>query len=1033
MDSEQLSLSYESLTHLSKGQLIQLLLQRQEEIVSSSNEGDEWNIYKRMFEDSPDAILLTHPKDKTILFCNEGTVSMFDLDSKAELLGMAGKVFRFSPDEAEDTTEDKLDSSVEIKYLTKRGKVFWGLKRTKAVIINNKLFRYVRITDINDKKLAELEIEESRARLRALVENTDGLVWSLDKEMRLTAYNQAVKKLCKKYLNLDLSQRYGKSIFADVDFLPSDLVHDWQKVIQRVLAGEKFSMQYDFSLKEGQSNWEFFLHPIRLEGGEVHGATIYGRNVSNRVKTELQLKNSEQKFRTLVSVAPVGIFLADQQMGCTWTNRSLQQIAQLSFEDTLEQGFFSHILEEDRKQLFDLMNSGPQVYKLECRYLHPANGHSWLLITVSPLLGNANEVMGFVGIVEDVSERKRVQLSLQESEKQYKYLFENNPNALFIVERNGGRILNVNQSALSKYGYSRDELMSLRFYDLGKEAGNTQWVEDLFSDQAHLRKNGELLYVQITSHDFVYKGKHCCLLLINDITDRKTFERELLTTKSDLEVALQAKDEFLSVMSHEIRTPLNAIIGMSHLLREQEYLPEQHDIIRTLEFSSKHLLTLINDILDFSKLQAGKLNLEQIPFSIRELFEQTRLMFGQQAADKGLALKLQVADEVPEWLLGDPTRFNQIIYNLVGNAIKFTEHGRVSVKAETADTGIRISIIDTGIGMSEEEQSRIFEAFTQANSSTSRKYGGTGLGLTITRRLIELQHGKLSLTSVKGQGTTFEILLPLQESEVLAPISQQDDDNRDHSGLRLLYVEDVHPNQFLMQRLCKRWNHELTLAQTGFEALALLEKGLRFDLILMDIMMPGIDGYETAERIRKMEGDYFKQVPILAITASVSDRQARRYLDYGMNDFVEKPLNPKLLKEKIIKFTTLPKVNSPSKEKSKEHLNMYALLEEYHKNNPEEYISLLESIHNYISYYRELMLDALKNKDVKKYQEQSHKLINLLMLFRKQEFIMQLNSLQNRMEKAGTFAELEPELRTSLQNILLFVDQMIIKSKNLLN
>lgn len=535
------------------------------------------------------------------------------------------------------------------------------------------------------------------------------------------------------------------------------------------------------------------------------------------------------------------------------------------------------------------------------------------------------------------------------------------------------------------------------------------------------------------AHVYEQDGSKKELILINDITKRKEYEDELIGTKSELEKALQIKDEFLSVMSHEIRTPLNAIIGLSHLLKQQDHLFAQEETLQTIGFSADHLLTLVNDILDFSKLQAGKLKLEDIAYDLHELTRQTIKLFQIHARDKQIDLILEIDEQLPAQIMGDPTRISQILNNLLSNAVKFTHKGSITLSlSKRSINQLRIKVKDSGIGMTKGEQSQIFEAFTQANSSTSRKYGGTGLGLTITKKLINLLGGNLGMKSKPGVGTTFIIDLPLTRAAPALCVGKKVNINEEKlKGLHILYVEDVLPNQFLMKGFCSHWGVHLDIASDGEEAMEMLKVSQQYDLILMDIMMPGMDGYETSQQIRKMQGAYFKTVPIIAVTASVSNKEAKRYLQHGMNDFIEKPIKPQELIHKIISSLS-PQEASTNTGEDHAQKNMFTLLEEYHAQNPKEYVTLLETSQNYIHYYRELLLDALKKNRIEDYIQQSHKLINLLMHFKQDAFIELLRNSTTIINRKGSYLNLKKELDEAFEKTFSHIRSQVLKSKNLL-
>ncbi len=390
-----------------------------------------------------------------------------------------------------------------------------------------------------------------------------------------------------------------------------------------------------------------------------------------------------------------------------------------------------------------------------------------------------------------------------------------------------------------------------------------------------------------------------------DITERLEAENELKKAKNKAEISAKSKELFLANMSHEIRTPMNGIIGMAALLKKTILDATQQNYLKLIQESAQNLLVIINDVLDVAKIESGKLQFEEIPFNVNDILLSAQQSLIYKAEEKDILLDLKLLTLKEPLVTGDPYRLTQILINLLSNAIKFTQVGKVELAAEIVhesifDYTLRIAVTDTGIGIAADKIDTIFESFVQANSDTTRKYGGSGLGLTICKNLVELQGGRIWAKSKPGQGATFivEITYPKVHQTPITPAETQQIDYTSLSPYKILLAEDNAINQFMAESILNGWGVVVDIANNGQEALDLHQQ-FNYDLILMDIQMPIMGGVETTRLIRQMPDPVKAQIPIIALTANALKGDSDTYVQAGMNDYMSKPYEEEKLFLKI--------------------------------------------------------------------------------------------------------------------------------------
>ncbi|THU34165.1 response regulator [Niastella caeni] len=414
-------------------------------------------------------------------------------------------------------------------------------------------------------------------------------------------------------------------------------------------------------------------------------------------------------------------------------------------------------------------------------------------------------------------------------------------------------------------------------------------------------KTGRTFYGFVSVVPFTYKDTGYTKISILDVTNVKMAEFELMKAKEKAEAAARTKSRFLSNMSHELRTPLNGIIGASNLLLQEEHLPTQEQHLDILKFSSEHMMMLINDILDYNKMEAGKVELADVPVNIKEFMQKLASQFSPQIKAKGLEFKVDIDDRLDLEFYTDETRLNQVLSNLLANALKFTHAGTITMAvrklfSSSAKSTLQFIVMDTGIGIPKNKHKEIFDSFTQADVNTTRKYGGTGLGLSITKRIVNMFNSDLLLESEEGKGSAFHFTVELKICENRKRYINEDNIKHLHSleGIRLLIAEDNPVNLSIAKRFLTKWGIQVSEATNGREALAQFKKGT-YDLLLIDLEMPEMDGATALKEIRKIN----TSIPAVAFTAAVYDNMQADLLQKGFTDFIHKPFRPEELHSKI--------------------------------------------------------------------------------------------------------------------------------------
>lgn len=579
-------------------------------------------------------------------------------------------------------------------------------------------------------------------------------------------------------------------------------------------------------------------------------------------------------------------------------NKTAEVAVGMHIRDVAQPDIVERLIEDDKRILSTLK---PEVKDYE---IPDKDGTRHYQRHLFPVFDADHNVYGVGTVTNDITDQKLLERQIRLTSERFQSIFFNSPISISISDLKTSTFLMVNQTFCDIFGYKPEDVEGKHVdeFDLvvheEQRLSLRQEIEQMgrvYNKEVHVRGKDGYIFIALVSVEIVKTEDSIqAISAFQDITERFRMQEQLTIAKQEAEASTMAKSSFLANMSHEIRTPLNAMLGFASLLLGTQLDKNQREYLEAIDTSGKNLLSIINDILDFSKIEAGMFTIEKTPFSLQQALHSVNTMFFEKAQAKGLKLFTAVDPKLPPLVNGDPTRFTQILMNLLGNAIKFTNQGTISVEAvveKITDNGatVRISVTDTGIGISEDKQNVIFKRFTQAEDNTTRNFGGTGLGLSIAKKLVELQGGEIWVKSEVNRGSEFSFRMTYEISDSKEyPMAEEivKDNNKDiFDGKRVLIVEDNLLNQKLASTLLKAEGFDTKVAENGQIALDILANE-QFDLILMDIQMPIMDGYQATAKIR---ADVSLTIPIVAMTANALTGERERCIGAGMNNYITKP------------------------------------------------------------------------------------------------------------------------------------------------
>ncbi|WP_161988969.1 PAS domain S-box protein [Sphingomonas glacialis] len=764
---------------------------------------------------------------------------------------------------------------------------------------------------------ARVDLEASRDFQRSILENMQEVLFRTDKEGRWTFLNPAWEQLT----GYSVEESLGQPSFT---ILHSEEVDEAKRLTQSARDGEMppHSREWRLLGADGSSiHVEVATANLHDAQGRYLGRAGSVRDITARKAVQVALTESQRRFQTLANVSPAGIFQSDLTGACTYVNRAWLNFAGISFDEAMGRGWTRAVLKEDLPRLRDEWATamvGGTEYRSWFRFLRPDGSQSWMEGVSAPEFDENGRLVGHIGVSLDVTDRKLAEQALVESEQQLSLLAAHATDAVFRLDLTG-RCLYASPSVRELLGISPKSVIG---HDLLTGFYPDDEASVIAAHRALARGEVERIVVSYRSAPFgkpgtwVWMEANCGLVrdpetddpleviaAVRDITERKQLEVELDAALQRAEAAAQAKSSFLANMSHEIRTPMNGVVGFTELLLGSELTDEQRDTVQIIADSGKAMMQLLNDILDISKIEAGQMRCNEEAIDLPDALKSCIKLMDALARRKSIVLGIEIAADLPEWVITDGLRLRQIVLNLLGNALKFTDVGSVTLRASRqADPDgerIEIEVADTGPGIAEDRHRAIFEQFVQADTSVARQYGGTGLGLAISRQLARLIGGTLELSSMLGKGTSFYLRLPVREASRPASVPGADDTaprrRRWTKGLaaRVLVADDHDVNQMLSHAMLERLGYRVDIAEDGAEAIECVEAAMAsgdpYGIVLMDIQMPVLDGLEASRRIRS-SGITARQLPILALTANAGTDDIAASVEAGMEGHLVKPI-----------------------------------------------------------------------------------------------------------------------------------------------
>lgn len=724
----------------------------------------------------------------------------------------------------------------------------------------------------------------------------------LNKSGEILFINEAAHAM----LGYTVAEVLGQSIWS---FCYKEDIQGVTQYLEDGLKGGRKQFAIDFRIFDKKGELKYLSWSMVAKNDKWYG---YGRDITDKKRLDTELTN----LSFVASKVNNGVVISDSQNRVSWANDAFTNITGFTLKDIQGEPLGNLIsgpetdwsVIENARQL----TTAKQSFTVDILAYRKDKRKIWLSIHSTIILSEDGEVETEIEIILDITERKKA-----EQELRVLSTVASKTDTGVAIYNQRGEITWVNEALENIVEFSSADLIGKVLGDLISTTETDQVVieearkasqrkKSFAIEVLAITKTGKTIWLEVSSTPVLNNEGEIerFVELITDVTERKKIEQDILLAKEQALQLGEAKEMFLSVMSHEIRTPLNAVLGMTHLLLENDPKPSQVDDLNILKFSGENLLNIVNDVLDFTKIETGNLSLEFSPVQLKSLTTDIVNSLQLNATKQQNTLSLHFDDEIPKSILADKTRLYQILMNLLGNALKFTHNGKVDLtvakrRENKACVELYFEVKDTGIGIPADKLDYIFETFTQARADISRQYGGTGLGLAITKKLIKLHGSEINVDSKEGRGTTFSFMLSLPKT--IKQKNEKELGSQMFTDKKVLVVDDNDINILIAKRILMKWGLQIDSAIDGAQAIKAITSN-KYDLVFMDINMPGINGFETTVIIREMEDEYYKQLPIVALTASTLQSDESKFEESGMNGHLLKPFKASEIKRILVKY-----------------------------------------------------------------------------------------------------------------------------------